>query len=237
MNTLLFRLYSMLGRYIFDSLRDRRDIMAMHALAPLSARYVPWSRLAMRPAGITAVLNDIVINRRRCIVECGGGISTFYMARLIKHRDMPARLLTVEHDQQWAALLAEELRIEQLADVASVVHAPLVRVPFGWHNAGGEAMWYDPAVLDPVMDRLLIDLLVVDGPPAYSRALRHARYPAVPYFRRFLAQDYTVILDDINRVGEQEIVERWEKELGIRFSRRLIDGGIAIGQSSASFTL
>jgi hypothetical protein len=237
MNTLLFRLYSMLGRYIFDSMRDRRDILALQSLAPLSTRYLPWSQLAMRPAGLAAVLNDIVINCRQCIVECGGGISTFYMARLIRQRGMPARLLTVEHDRHWADLLMRELQAEQLTDIASVVHAPLVRVPFGWDGSDGRDVWYDPEVLEPVVSRFRIDLLVVDGPPAYSRALRHARYPAVPYFRRFLSQDYTIILDDINRAGEQEIVRRWESVLGIRFSRRLIDGGIAIGQSRPSFTL
>ena len=75
-----------------------------------------------------------------------------------------------------------------------------------------------------------IDLLVVDGPQAGRKDLRHARYPAVPFFRSRLASDYAVILDDIDRRGEQEVAVRWERELGIPFNRRYVHG-IAIGRS------
>ena len=58
----------------------------MQILAPLTTAYQPWSIFAIRPSGLVKVLNEIVINRRRCIVECGGGISTVYIAKLLQQQ-------------------------------------------------------------------------------------------------------------------------------------------------------
>jgi hypothetical protein len=127
------------------------------------------------------------------------------------------------------------LEKESLSEQATVVYAPLADTEYSW--AGTK--WYDEAKLECVTsgDKGKIDLLLVDGPPAYGTELRYARYPAVPFFKPYLAQDYTVVLDDINRQGEQEIVERWENELGITFSRRFIDGTIAVGRPRQSFSV
>ena len=187
----------------------------------------------MRPSGLLAVLNDIVINRRSRIVECGGGISTFYIARLLQQRG--GRLYSVEHDADWARLLQDLLDAEGLGTHATVVHAPLAPTRHPWNGAG--AQWYDEAQLACIKAAGPIDLLIVDGPPAYSKALRYARYPAVPYFKDAFAADYTVVLDDINRQGEQEIAARWARELGIPFAHRFVDGTIALGRPRASFSV
>jgi hypothetical protein len=59
----------------------------------------------------------------------------------------------------------------------------------------------------------------------------------VPFFKDSLSPNYTIVLDDINRLGEQEIVERWEGELGIRFQSRFLDGTIALGRQKAAFVI
>lgn len=231
MNLIAFQLHRVLNRLLLDGLRDRRDVLAMQVLAPLSGRYLPWSQASMRPSAIVAVLNDILINRRRQVVECGGGISTFYIARLL--RDRGGHLHTIEHDAQWADLLRRALAAEQLSDQVTVVHAPLADTPLSLDGA----QWYDEQALQPVRARAPIDLLVVDGPPAYRRDLRHARYPAVPFFKPALGINYTVVLDDINRQGEQEVLARWERELAISFDRRFVDGTISVGRPHRSFTV
>jgi len=97
-----------LKRYIIERI-DRRvkwedkDILAMQYLAPLSKTYLPWTIASMRPSGLVKVLNDIVVNRRYCIVECGGGVSTYYIASLIKERG--GHLYTIEHDKAWVSIL------------------------------------------------------------------------------------------------------------------------------------
>jgi Methyltransferase domain len=223
----------LVDRYARWPQRELNDVRAMQILAPLGHRYVAWNASAMRPAGLVAVLNDVVIATRRSIVECGGGISTLYLARLL--RQTGGQLTTIEHDGSWAARLRAQIEAEELDDLVSVVTAPLVPVELGFGGRPGE--WYDPESLASLRSDPPIDLLIVDGPPAYDSERRHARYPAVPFFRNRLAEDFSIVLDDIGRRGEQEIVAEWERELGIEFERRLAQGRIAIGRSRETYQI
>jgi hypothetical protein len=69
--------------------------------------------------------------------------------------------------------------------------------------------------------------------------VRHARYPAVPFLDQYLSRNSCVIIDNVDRDGEREILLRWERETTFTFERRS-DLGIAIGRrvsSSAEFSL
>lgn len=200
--------------------------MALQVLAPLSKSYLPWTVMSMRPSAVVALLNDVVVNRRRCVVECGGGVSTVYLARLFD-RLGEGHVHTVEHDRVWAGVLADLLAGEGLGERVTVVHAPLEPSPLSWNGAA----WYADAALHRLEAIPPVDMLVVDGPPAHAPGDPHARYPALPYFRDRLAGDFTVILDDVRRRGELEIVKRWEAELGIEFERRFANGSFAIAHS------
>ncbi len=81
------------------------------------------------------------------------------------------------------------------------------------------ALWGDP-----------IDLLVVDGPPAYAAGHGLARYPALPVLCDLLAPRATVILGDAERPGEQEVLRRWEHETGLDFDRRADRAGVAVAK-------
>ena len=69
----------------------------------------------MRPAGLVAVCNEIVHGARTRIVECGSGVSTVVLARLLRERHAGA-LVALEHDRHWAALVRDHLRREALDD-------------------------------------------------------------------------------------------------------------------------
>jgi Methyltransferase domain len=216
-----------------DRVREAHDLLALQILAPLSTSYLPWNVAAMSPSGVVAVLNEIIINRRRCVVELGGGISSVYMGRLMRQRG--GHMWTVEHDEQWADVLAQLLTEESLNDVVTVVRAPLVPTKLAWHKEVDA--WYEPDTIRKTIADQPVELLVIDGPPANEPARRHARYPAVPFFSPLLADDYTIIVDDVDRPGEQEIVECWGRDLGIRFERQELAGGMGIGRSRSSFTV
>ena len=64
-----------------------------------------------------------------------------------------------------------------------------------------------------------IDLLVVDGPPAHAASHGLARYPALPLLADRLAPGGTVVPDDAERPGQQEVLRRWERETGLGFDR------------------
>lgn len=200
------------------------------ALGALPGPYLPWSSGAMRPAGLVEVCNDVVLNDRRRIVELGSGVSTILLARLLDQSDAAdeRQLVAIEHDARWHGWVVGQLARERTAAHVTVVHARL-RPP----GALGEGTdWYDATALlrglDGAMGGALIDLLVVDGPPAFAAGLALARHPALPVLRHRLATGATVVLDDVERGGEQEVLRRWEAEFGIVF-RVAIDAGVAIG--------
>lgn len=210
---------------------DSKDILAMQYLAPLSKSYLPWTAAAMRPSGVAKVLNEIVVNRKSSILECGGGISTYYIASLLKERG--GHLYTIEHEKEWSNILREFLEFQNLDKFVSIILAPLVKSSF----AINECPWYDEDIIRNAIGDVKLDLLLVDGPPAYQEEIMYSRYPAVPFFKDFLSEDYTIILDDINRKGEEEILQKWEEYLGISFYQYLIDGRIAVGRANKSWTV
>ena len=202
---------------VSDSWREE-DLHAWHVLGPLLVQggYLPWTTGSMRPAGLVAVCNEIVHGSRTRIVECGSGVSTVVLARLLRERHAGG-LVALEHDRHWAALVQDHLRRETLDTIARVLHAPLQ----------GEPPWYGLAGLEEVPDE--VDLLVVDGPPACDPDHGTRRAPALPRFAEQLVVGATVVLDDINRPGERKVIAGWEASTDWRF---VLDerAGVAIGR-------
>lgn len=211
---------------------EDQDVLAMQQLAPLAKTYMPWSVSSMRPSGVVKVLNDIVVHQRRSVVECGGGVSTYFIAQLLKERG--GKLLTIEHSAEWCDILRGFLAHQGLAEVVDIVHAPLVPCA---HPYETKSDWYDEARVAAAVEGKQIDLLLVDGPPAYERSIQFARYPAVPFLRKYFAESFTIVLDDANRKGERAIAERWGRELGIAMKLHLLEGNVAIGQSKLSWVV
>jgi predicted O-methyltransferase YrrM len=193
------------------------DLHAWHILRPLldAGGYLPWGTGAMRPAGLVLVCNEIMYANRNVIVECGSGVSTIVLARLLRARGRGS-LVALEHDEGWATRVAELLRGEGLDHVARVVHAPL----------SGAPRWYDRAALDGLPDA--VDLLIVDGPPAYAPGDELRRAPALELLDPRLAAGATVVLDDLDRQGERDVLAGWESTTPWRFTIE-DSAGIAIG--------
>lgn len=192
---------------------DASDAWALQALAPLAGSFLPWTSSTMRPAAILAMASDIVIHRRRVIVECGSGNSTIFAARALSQHGIGGHVHSVDHDPAWADLTNRAIARENLERWASVTCAPLVDD------------WYDRALL-PAVDG--IELLVVDGPPAYARAIETSRQPALDVFWDRLAPGATVMLDDSGRQGERRVIAAWEKRRGIEFRHER--GGYALAR-------
>ena len=85
------------------------------------------------------------------------------------------------------------------------------------------------------MDRLVegapIDMLVVDGAVAVPGTTDRIRYPALPFFRSKFADDAVIVLDDIHRRGERQIVRQWQRLLGVPFAVRRVKGCVAIAHT------
>lgn len=200
-----------------DEPRQVEDLHAWQVLRPLlgAGGYLPWSTGAMRPAGLVTVCNEVVHGCRTRVLECGSGVSTVVLARLLRERGAGS-VVAVEHDDAWATLVRDLLRREALDGVAHVVHAPLE----------GDPVWYAEAALDALPQE--IDLLVVDGPPADAAGQEHRRAPALPFFEPRLIPGASVVLDDVQRLGERGVLAGWERNTPWRF-RVDESAGLAVG--------
>jgi predicted O-methyltransferase YrrM len=198
------------------------DTFALAALQGLATGYMPWSQSSVRPSALVCLLNDVRLNRRRTIVEFGGGISTLFVAELIRH-SKDQQLLSFEHDEAWSGFLSQELERRGLGEVARCIHAPLRSCP------GYDLNWYDIETVRAALAGRQVDCLFCDGPPAYAAAAGMARLPALSIVREFLASDFAIMLDDIQRHGERQIAKAWQDALDVPFRWFFLRGGFALG--------
>ncbi|HEY4057773.1 MAG TPA: class I SAM-dependent methyltransferase [Kofleriaceae bacterium] len=182
------------------------DIYAWQVLSPLVVGYpyLPFSGSAVRPILLAHLLNDIVVNRRRRILELGAGISTILMARLIVRNKLDAKVTSIEHDAGWVSAVTELLAGEGLSDVVDIVHAPLVACEDALENN----LWYDRTTLASRVTGEF-DLALVDGPPAWEQGKGLARYPAGPFLEAHLGERCAIYLDDVERLGERLVMGKW----------------------------
>ena len=177
------------------------------ALGPLSL--VVGDEWAVEPSFIQAVLNEVQLRRPALVVECGSGISTVLIGSRLDSLGF-GRLLTFEHDAEFAAKTESLLVARDLEARVEMIVAPLRTYDVG----ESRLEWYgglDDADLSPQ-----IDVLVVDGPPASLGRL--SRYPAVPLLKGSLAPAAVIFLHDGARRDEREAARRWAAELGGRLS-------------------
>jgi hypothetical protein len=193
------------------------DLAAWMRLAPLLTDYLPYPQRELRPAGLAAALDEVLLGARTVLLQCGAGSSSVLLARLLARRGF-GRLLAIEDDERQAAYVGSQLRREGLLHIARIVQAPLAPHP----AAVGGLNWYAPQqVYDEVSDYVeqhgLIDMLLVGGPPSEELGAGLVRYPALPVLRGALAPGATLLLDDIDRAGELTILTRWQEEFDLRF--------------------
>ncbi len=215
---------------MFDSLKDRlrkaeekldylsemqRENLAAGQLAKLfpDGFFMPLTSWSVAPAEVLHICNDIVINKRRSIVEFGAGYSTLCAARVLQINGFEAHFYTVESDAEWLETMRRLLKQNNLDQVVTLVHAPVGPVEDAYGAAPG-GKWYDTAALrEALKDAPPTDLILADGP--FGSVSPLARYPAVPFLKDRLAEEYAIFLDDAARPDERDIAVRWAELLEI----------------------
>jgi hypothetical protein len=161
-----------------------------------------------------SIVNDIVINDRKFIVELGGGLSTVIISNILSSLGGDRTLLTIEHDQDWLNIVKSNLDRFGDAGQVNLIHAGLIDCKYSISNTD----WYDTLILKKYTEAKKIDTLIIDGPPAYMKGKSLARYPALPFLFDLLSDNCSIFLDDGNRHGEKKIANLWEKKYNLNFS-------------------
>lgn len=178
----------------------RRQEDLIHDDLPMPTVGANW---AVSAPTLLFMVDEVLGNGRRRVLECGSGASTVWTAAAIRHRG-EGHVFSLENDKHFAEQTRHHLRAHGLEQWATVIDAPLVEMDV---PGVGRGLWYD---LEGLGDTQEIDLLFVDGPPGSTGPL--ARYPALPQLRPRLANGATVVLDDTHRTEERKIVKMWSHQ-------------------------
>ncbi|GII31017.1 hypothetical protein Pmi06nite_44590 [Planotetraspora mira] len=177
------------------------------ALLQLFERFDPRAPMptsggwALSPTGLLELLTLIDRRQPRVLLELGSGTSTIWIAYALEKTG--GRLISIDHDEEYAARTRLMLQMHGLDHVAEVRVAPLSPLDV----AGESYNWYGVGAFEDVEE---VDLLLVDGPPAAVGP--NSRYPALHAIAPKLAARSLVLLDDVERADEQEIARRWAEE-------------------------
>ena len=171
------------------------------------------------------------------IIEFGSGTSTTLFAKVMQLEQRagsqlpttggePIRnICAFEHDQHYLRKTRDMLASQNLTEMVTLAHAPLV----DWQDDTGQYPYYDcdatlaalAQQLDGAPKRVLV---LVDGPPGATCA--NARYPAVPSIFKHLARhQIDVVLDDASRPEEKAVIELWRafwKKRSMRITERMV---------------
>jgi predicted O-methyltransferase YrrM len=157
---------------------------------------------------LNLVVDHILANKPKLVVEFGAGASTFVIARALQ-RAGGGRLISFEQHADFVESTRAWLAEHGLeADMRAAALRPS---PGGWPG-----LWYDQGELPDG-----IDLMLVDGPPWSIHPM--TRGAAETLFDK-IAPGGTVMLDDAARPGERLVARRWRKKHP-EFEFRLWKGG------------
>lgn len=132
------------------------------------------------------------------ILECGSGLTTILLGSLAGRRGIET--WSLEHMPDWHARVSLTLRRNQIPK-SHVCLAPL-REYSGFS-------WYDPP-LDSLPANF--HLVICDGPPGTTLG---NRYGLMPVLGNRLPINSVILLDDVNRAAEAEVLQRWTKDAGV----------------------
>jgi len=158
---------------------------------------------AASPDLLSIIFQKIILTDPKVIVEFGSGVSTLYMAQLLKERKMQGKIHSVDHSEEYFKIIEENVANTGLENEISLYYCPLKKLTIN----GKEWQWYDISKLTVAS----IDLLIVDGPPGWLQ--EKMRYPAVPLLIDRLTDGAFVIVDDYKRHDDAAMVKDWLAEL------------------------
>jgi len=210
MKKTFWRLLSKIGWHLNNTQRKRldqvqQDLESLHHLPELDLSYIPWTEAALQPAGVRALLNEVIIHGRQSILEFGSGISTLYLA---DHFDGQGegQIISIEEDEKWAAIVEDYLDELNLSkERFQILRAPLK--PFD--GSERPAFWYDTEFLRSELRQKTFDIVFVDGPVSWREENEYARSPALPFAKDYLQEESVIFLDDAGWGDQKEIFQRW----------------------------
>lgn len=138
------------------------------------------------------------------ILECGTGLTTIILGLLSGRRGV--EVWSLENSEEWYQKISGTLEHYGIKDVR-ISLAPL--------RDYDHFSWYDPSLLELPES---FSLVVCDGPPGTTKG---GRYGLMPVLGNRLSAGSVILLDDAERPGEIESLNRWKSE--VRLDIRMVE--------------
>ncbi|PPS43166.1 class I SAM-dependent methyltransferase [Chroococcidiopsis sp. TS-821] len=142
------------------------------------------------------------------ILECGSGLTTIILGLLAGRRGVA--VFSFEHMPQWRLHVLSVLQKHGIPAV-NVCLAPL--------QDYGNFAWYKPPL--SILPQQF-ELIICDGPPGKTPG---GRYGLLPVMRQYFSPTNTILLDDADRPGEMETLEKWRREAGVKVEMQQMPQG------------
>ena len=178
------------------------SLLYLHSRLKLRRALPRMRSFAISPDFANVLADYVLAEKPKVIVECGAGISTLVNGYLLEQLGA-GHVYALEHEGDFSRQTTAEIGKHGLAAQASVIHAPLET----FRLKDREWKWYASRGWNALPG---IDLLIVDGPPAFVQ--QHARYPALPLLLDRLNPGAALLVDDCVREDDRQTVERWVRE-------------------------
>lgn len=142
--------------------------------------------------GAQYVIDMLDTYQPKSILDVGSGISTAIFADWAKDND--AKVTTLEHSSYYKNQTEKLLKKHKLK--GNILLSNLIKTEHGY--------FYSSEL------PIAIDFVLVDGPPS-----KYGRMAALYYLWPYLSKKFMVLLDDANRVGERQILQKWQQDFTI----------------------
>lgn len=148
----------------------------------------------------------------RNILETGLGQSTRLTGSYVKYmsKKCKCRHIVIEHDQDWIDKFCQEFT---LSDDTQIVQRDLGVMQINAQN--GASMTYAYMNFDEVIKKQKFDFISLDGPYGTDESVGYSRVDILNYIPECLNDDFCIILDDFNRNGEKNTMQRMKEILSV----------------------
>jgi hypothetical protein len=170
------------------------DYLTTHLSGNMVIPYNAWS---ISPQGMMVIVNHVLINNVKTIVEFGTGISTVFLNNLSIKNNLDLNIISIDHDANWQKVIKEKYK----ATNVEYICAPLT----GKQRFKNESFsWYDAGLLQNI-DKKKTDFIIVDAP--IGSGSLYERAGAFEFFKEELhTPGFSCYLDDTCEAPLKEIM-------------------------------
>lgn len=186
-----------------NDLKDKVNMLSYENLINNLNLNIPlvFSKWTLDVDLLKTIIDDIYQRDKVNILELASGNSTIILSYFLKKLNL-GKIYSIEHDEIFFNKTKKLLEINNLNDVCELFFSSLEKIKIN----NEDFLWYE---LDFINNIENIDILIVDGPPAFIQ--KNSRFPALPLLKEKLSQNAVVYLDDGKREDENKIIQMWQK--------------------------